>query len=143
MSNLKLVAIILDLIVVAVGGIVMSPGFFWYEVLEDIEVRCIYVQTLIKVAPLYCVQGITLKCIKCWISRFEDLGSVEYSFIAITPGSTLIQNGSSCYGQIRTVWKTFISVYQKHLEYAGWIPQCGVRPLQKKGKLNMTLNFTC
>ena len=40
------------------------------------------------------------------------LGSLEYSFIAITPRSTLTQSGSTCwgfiYGSNSSVWKLFV-----------------------------------
>ena len=42
------------------------------------------------------VLGITLKCIWWWGFSSGDLGSVEYPFIAITPRSTQILNGSTC-----------------------------------------------
>ena len=37
-----------------------------------------------------------LNCIWWWDSSSEDLESVEYPFIAITPRSTLTQGSSNC-----------------------------------------------
>ena len=42
----------------------------------------------------------TLNCIWWSGTRFRDLGSVEYPFIAITPRSTLTRSGSTCSGPI-------------------------------------------
>ena len=35
-----------------------------------------------------------------WDSSMEALGNIEYSFIAITPRSTVIRSTSTCYGLI-------------------------------------------
>ena len=44
--------------------------------------------------------GMTLNCIWWTGSSSSTLVCVEYSFIVINPRSTLIQNGSSCYGHV-------------------------------------------
>ena len=46
------------------------------------------------------VLSMTLNCICWWDSSYEDLKSVEYSFMAITPRSTQSQSGNISGGQI-------------------------------------------
>ena len=57
------------------------------------------------------VLSITLTCIWCWGISFLVLRNMEYSFITITPWSTLTLSGGGCYvltyGLNRPVWKLF------------------------------------
>ena len=48
------------------------------------------------IPPQRGVQSITLNRIWWWGTSFEDLGSVKYLFMAITPRSTWNRSGDTC-----------------------------------------------
>ena len=74
--------------------LVSYPGHSLGVSYPSAEIQSVYSTAPANWATKKCggVLGMTLNCIWWWSFSSEDLGSVEYPFIAITPKSTLTLN---------------------------------------------------
>ena len=67
---------------------VRVPSFFT-SCRQGLEYAGPILDRLVRLSSKRCIQGMTLNCIKRWGSSSEIFESMEYSFIGITPRSTL------------------------------------------------------